>query len=496
MTIRSEGPFLDWLRQRPSGALSLQEVAHFIRQAADTLQYAHNYQIIYQRVAPFNFLICSNGEHPNLPDLQLVDVRRAASPDGLPNVSDSMAPEQWRGAPVPATDQYALAIMAYQLLTWQSPFQGNQEQMMYQHLNILPQPPSRINPRIPPAVDAVILRALAKKPEDRFPSISAFADAFQQATQAPQLPYVSDPGKVLSTNHAVSTSQSLEQIPPTFNPDIPGISRMSRFSQIRELLLLGLVFIIVVSSIGFGFYSIVKSNQAAMTNSNVTVQATAFPTASAATALARTITSGTPLLADKLSSNTAGRWDTDPTCVFKDGTYHVLVPTADTLNGCGSHKFIFDNVAIQVNVSLLSGNNAGLYFRYNSRSGQSYLFDITRQREFFFGILNGTNLYYLTQPTKTNAVAPGNSKNTLLVLTKDSDFKFYINGVFVGEAQDSTFLTGQIGFVVQTDMAETSGEASFSNLKVFSVGTNSSTIRKAPISTAVIRLYPTSVLHL
>ena len=53
--------------------------------------------------------------------------------------------------------------------------------MMYQHLHVTPQPPGRLNPRIPADVDTVILHALAKKPEERFGSISAFARAFEQA---------------------------------------------------------------------------------------------------------------------------------------------------------------------------------------------------------------------------------------------------------------------------------------------------------------------------
>src|SRR5437588_2101816 len=71
--------------------------------------------------------------------------------------------------------------MIYQLLTGRPPFQGGPGQMMYQHFNISPQPPGTFNPAINPDVDAVILHALAKKPEDRFPSVSAFSNAFQQA---------------------------------------------------------------------------------------------------------------------------------------------------------------------------------------------------------------------------------------------------------------------------------------------------------------------------
>src|SRR5439155_285714 len=61
------------------------------------------------------------------------------------------------------------------------PFQGGLGQVMYQHLHVTPQPPSTLNARLPADVDTVILHALAKKPEERFGSISAFARAFQQA---------------------------------------------------------------------------------------------------------------------------------------------------------------------------------------------------------------------------------------------------------------------------------------------------------------------------
>jgi hypothetical protein len=76
---------------------------------------------------------------------------------------------------------YALAIMSYQLLTGQLPFKGMPEQIMFQHLTVAPKPPSELNSRLSPAVDAVILRALAKNSEERFPTIKAFALALQQA---------------------------------------------------------------------------------------------------------------------------------------------------------------------------------------------------------------------------------------------------------------------------------------------------------------------------
>lgn len=191
MPYRPEGSFTNWLQQRGNNeVLSVQDVAFFIGQCASALQYAHDSHIVHQDVKPSNFLIRTNKERPRLPDMLLADFGIARMSTTTANVSRSirgtpiyMAPEQWLGEPVYATDQYALAVMTYELLTGRLPFVGRQEQVMYQHLNVQPQPPSTLNPQLSTDVDVVLLRALAKRPEERFPSISAFANAFQQAVR-------------------------------------------------------------------------------------------------------------------------------------------------------------------------------------------------------------------------------------------------------------------------------------------------------------------------
>jgi eukaryotic-like serine/threonine-protein kinase len=193
MPYRVEGSLSTWLQQRSGSQLiSPQEGAHFIRQAAAALSYAHSHKIIHQDVKPSNFLVRNNEEDPNHPDLLLADFGIAKFTSASASMSQTsrgtptyMAPEQWSGQPVAASDQYALAITAYQLLTGSLPFQGRQEQVMYMHFNAEPKPPSTLNPRLTKEIDMIILRALAKKPEERFLSISAFSNAFQQALPAP-----------------------------------------------------------------------------------------------------------------------------------------------------------------------------------------------------------------------------------------------------------------------------------------------------------------------
>src|SRR6266567_3335466 len=189
MPFCKEDTLAAWMQQRRNTALlSPQDVGLIVQQAASALQYAHNHQVVHQDVKPSNFLIRGSEDASGRPDLMLADFGVAKSASATVTMSQSvrgtpayMAPEQWEGTPVPATDQYALAMMAYDLLTGRPAFQGSLGQVMYQHLHVTPQPPGKLNPRVPADVDTVLLHALAKKPEERFASISAFARAFQQA---------------------------------------------------------------------------------------------------------------------------------------------------------------------------------------------------------------------------------------------------------------------------------------------------------------------------
>jgi serine/threonine protein kinase len=192
MPYCTEGSLASWLRHRNNAEpLSLQDVAYLVAEAADALQYAHDQNVMHLDVKASNFLLRSNKKNPNRPTLLLADfgiarsnVTVASSSRTIRGTPSSMAPEQWGSNPVPATDQYALAVMTYEMMVGRAPFVGSMEQVMYQHFSAQPHPPSKYIPQLPPAIDSVILRALAKQPEERFLSIAEFAAAFEQATQS------------------------------------------------------------------------------------------------------------------------------------------------------------------------------------------------------------------------------------------------------------------------------------------------------------------------
>lgn len=215
MPYCADGSLQDWLRQQTSQLLPPRTVAYLIEQAAEALQDAHEHGVIHLDVKPSNFLLRSNKKNPDRPTLLLADfgIARnfttvASASHTIRGTPTSMAPEQWGSNPVSATDQYALAVMAYELLAGRPPFVGGMEQLMYQHFSVRPPAPSTFNSRLSAAIDAVILRALAKKPEERYPSVTDFASALTAAAQ--QTPDVRADGQTDSDSDNIANYATLD----------------------------------------------------------------------------------------------------------------------------------------------------------------------------------------------------------------------------------------------------------------------------------------------
>jgi serine/threonine protein kinase len=199
---------------------------------------------------------------------------------------------------------------------------------------------------------------------------------------------------------------------------------------------------------------------------------TAQPQQAQATAPANALTNAThaPLiLADPLTANTNGRWTQDTThCGFTDNVYAVNVTQTDFLQSCALLNSTFDNATIQTDVTLQSGSDAGILLRASGE--QFYDFEITNKGQFFFrrhDMGAGTGYVKLIPKTTSNAILSGAQKNMLSIIAKNDDFKLFINGVFVGEAQDGTYLSGQFAFVAGTLAPLKAGVASFSDLKMY-----------------------------
>src|SRR5260370_20126628 len=95
-----------------------------------------------------------------------------------------LAPEQLQGSLLPASDQYALGIAIYEWLSGERPFEGSSlMDLILKHRFALPPSLCEKVPSLSPVIEQVVLRALAKDPQQRFPNIQSFADAFEQACE-------------------------------------------------------------------------------------------------------------------------------------------------------------------------------------------------------------------------------------------------------------------------------------------------------------------------
>lgn len=186
MPYYSEGSLARWQMQFAGKLFSPSEVARIILQLADALQFLHTRGVLYQNFKLTNILVVN--ETQNMRDLHVVlsDLPFVQDSINLPKTPESyryFAPEQWENEAFTSSDQYGLAIIAYELLTGRAPFQGNSDAIMRRmHLTMPPPPPSSFNPHIYPFIDKVIMRALSKRPEERFESVTAFATALERAS--------------------------------------------------------------------------------------------------------------------------------------------------------------------------------------------------------------------------------------------------------------------------------------------------------------------------
>jgi serine/threonine protein kinase len=169
------------------GPIRPEEGAIIIRQIAEALQFAHNAGMVHRDVKPSNVLMDSEG-NAWLSDFGTAYVRNATASltgSSVIGTPQYMAPEQARGEPVSEkTDVYALGIVLYQMCTGQLPFDADTPLAIAMKHTSEPLPrPTLINPNIPQEVGKVLIRALEKKPEDRYISAIALSEAFERALE-------------------------------------------------------------------------------------------------------------------------------------------------------------------------------------------------------------------------------------------------------------------------------------------------------------------------
>jgi serine/threonine protein kinase/outer membrane protein assembly factor BamB len=175
------GSLRDRLDQLGGNPMQLDEAIRLLNQVGQGLQHAHDLNVVHRDIKPANILFNANGD-AMLADfgiaLQLQKTRRVDE-IGTPPY---MAPEQFKGQVSKKSDQYALACVAYELVTGQQLFEADDPYTMgYKHIYEPPIDPRDLNPDIPLALEEVILKALSKRRDDRYATVADFVLSLQRA---------------------------------------------------------------------------------------------------------------------------------------------------------------------------------------------------------------------------------------------------------------------------------------------------------------------------
>lgn len=264
--VMDYAPFGSLRKQYPQGTVvPLPAIVSYVRQMTSALSYAHQHRVIHRDVKPENMLV-GRDFSILLSDFGLA-LLAEHSPSSQPTQEAAgtiayIAPEQIRGKPRLASDQYSLAVMVYEWLCGRRPFTGTMTEVAAKHLSAPPPPLSIFAPTISPDLEQVVLKALAKEPARRFPTVLDFAEALEDAARVEPRPpsqerFSSVPLERQPTADTVvlrsssRSSRRLASVPTVIQKEpIMRTQKIDRSSPSRRTILFGLIALLSAGGVG------------------------------------------------------------------------------------------------------------------------------------------------------------------------------------------------------------------------------------------------------
>lgn len=162
----------------------LKTVVHIMLQLLDALDFAHRHHIVHRDISSSNIIVMQDGSI-KITDFGIakIDTSYLTHIGDVLGTPNYMSPEQWLGEPLDhRTDIFSAGVIFYQLLVGEKPFAaGNKMAVRQRTIGLKPLPPSKLNPQVPVAFDAIVSKAMAKDPRRRFGSAIEFLEAIRSS---------------------------------------------------------------------------------------------------------------------------------------------------------------------------------------------------------------------------------------------------------------------------------------------------------------------------
>jgi serine/threonine-protein kinase len=203
---------------RDVGALPIPVVRAWLFQIGSALGYAHRRGVIHRDIKPGNILLNADGE-AIVTDFGIAKVAESPNQTQTGTVVGTpvyMSPEQCYARELTgASDQYSLGVVAYEMLVGRPPFSGSSFALMRSHTDTPPPPLRELRPDVPPAMEAAVMRMLAKSPEDRFPSLGDALVSLGAGPLAPDAPLHAELQKLAAAAERLDQLADVVRTPPS-----------------------------------------------------------------------------------------------------------------------------------------------------------------------------------------------------------------------------------------------------------------------------------------
>ena len=451
------GTLSDYVKRE--GPLSLRMAQTYLAQIADALDYAHSCGCVHCDVKPANILLGEDGQVvlSDFGIVRLLDGTSLAaqqsmkSPDTLMGTPDYISPEQALGEPLDGrSDVYSLGVTLYFLLAGEPPFRSDSSiAMALMHVHEKPPLIGLRRADVTPEIDAVIGKALAKWPEERYQTASAFSAAFAEAVaharNIDRVAFVNSPPRLPGWSMIARARENVAVAPLEPKVRVKPVVGPGAFRS-RATLLLLVLSVLLIAAITTGF--ILTAAASGGSKVKVTV---------------------TPTLDDVLKSDQAA-WVISPTFYFDASNhYHIINKSTKFLATSLYEGVVYTDLTLTVTARQIAGpRDGGDYYGVVLRSAEDdshyYLFGICPYNGYYeFARYDGTWHYFPNNVAPSMHTAQGQS-NTISVELRGNSFKFFVNNVPVHTAFTDTlsspFTSGEVGLSVEE------GEVVFSNMYI------------------------------